>query len=213
MIETIIKGFSLYWELPGMLVDYLGRLDEENAVLAVGIVLAMLLVLYTVTILLVKWALLDNIFPFLHIRDRINNRILVARVIYGSRDNKISRLKNSDTLHIKTSLLPFFDTLPVKIGDNQWRYRWWRSYTVENNHLKQIVWNDDIQAFKLQFERIGIDEEKLDGYLIDAKKELKNVSTGVTTGVQGDYNLIKDRYYLSIPHPTYDEEEHKEDKR
>jgi len=207
MINMLMPFISIYIDLPRMLLDYGSQVNEGGeAWVAIGLIVLMMLAVYGLTILIIKFMLIDNLFPFLFIRDSIRNRIRVARIIYGSRNGKLSRLKNADTLHIKTSFMPLFETLPVNVGDNKIRYKWWRSYNIENNEIKQIVWDDDAKTFRIQYETLTLDGETLDDYIIDSKRELKNVAVGVSQGIRGDFNLQKDRYYLSIPHPLDEEE-------
>lgn len=215
-IETFMASISIYWDLPQMLIDALGNTSEENAVIIIALLLIMILALYLVTFIIIYLVIIDNIFPYMEIRDSLKNRIKVARILYATKDKKISRLKKADTLHIKTpGFFPIFETLPVYIGgdkDNDYRFRWFRIYTIQNKELKNIVWQDNEHKFILQYEPLTIDKETLDEYLKDARKELKAVSHGVTQGIKGDYGLQKEKYTLqAVPYHLYEDDEKKEE--
>ena len=200
LLDTVFGFLGIYWELLDLLYLY----ASEGVWLGVGILLLMIIAIYGLTLFIIKYAFLDNIFPFLYIRDSLNNRIRVARVISGSKDGKTRRLKNSSYLHIKTSFLPFFDTLPIRIGVHKQRYRWWRSYNLGNDNLKQIRWLDNDNCFEITTSNIGMSPEKLDMYLTDAKSDLQSIANGVTMGVKGDQYLQKAKYQLAVPYPLRD---------
>ena len=165
----------------------------------IGVILILLgIVIWTLTIVILKFAVFDMLFPKIRVIDSYINTIVYCRRIINTKGS----YNNNKYMMVKFKLRPFFRWHKLKLPKSGHNGVKWRRLPMYIDILTDNIylnWNDDEKCYELgRNEQFKVDDD-WDYYINKTNKNIRTIGTIVADAVRGDYDLMKKQFQLELP--------------